>query len=196
MKRIISLMLTLALSAGCIPVMAAEDSAAVSAAGMPEGIEWEPEDLGESGVATPVPVANIEAEQKDEPAVPDIIQTEPKVYEEDIDTPFNIPEEEMNTNSIPGPEDLNLFAVTGDDKAIWQSIYKTIFGSDYLASYKRSDGIRITGNTNRLVIEETDLRLPGKNGLDVVIKRKYDNQDYNEAYNYYFTGPYHLVTAV
>lgn len=37
---------------------------------------------------------------------------------------------------------------------------------------KRRMGKKISGNTNRLVIEETDLTLPGKNGLDVVIKNE------------------------
>ena len=65
-------------------------------------------------------------------------------------------------------------------------MYGKMFGDDYLKPYeKKEDGQKVSGNTNRLVIEETDLTLPGKNGLDVVIKRKYDNQDYNEAYSYY-----------
>ena len=36
---------------------------------------------------------------------------------------------------------------------------------------KKGGWAKVSGNTNRLVIEETDLTLPGKNGLDVVIKR-------------------------
>lgn len=44
--------------------------------------------------------------------------------------------------------------------------------------------LKIMQINNSVVIEQTDLTLPGKNGIDVVIKRKYDNQEYNEAYVY------------
>ena len=197
MKRIISLMLTLALSAGCIPVIAAEDSAAVSAAGMPEGIEWEPEDLGESGVATPVPVANIEAE--DMPVLYQEPDNEPIVHTETVDTMFEFPEEDedLMPHEMPGPEDLNMFALNSDDKDVWRSLYAKMFGNDYLSPYMGAkDGQQVTGNTNRLVIEETDLTLPGKNGLDVVIKRKYDNQDYKRVYSYYVRQTHEVSTMI
>ena len=37
--------------------------------------------------------------------------------------------------------------------------------------------LKIMQINNSVVIEQTDLTLPGKNGIDVVIKRKYDNQE-------------------
>ncbi len=88
---------------------------------------------------------------------------------------------------IPEPGDTSLFSLDSSDSSMWKSMYGKMFGDDYLKPYekKKEDGQKVSGNTNRLVIEETDLTLPGKNGLDVVIKRKYDNQDYNEAYSYY-----------
>ena len=59
------------------------------------------------------------------------------------------------------------------------------FGDSYLAPWKKSDGQSVSGDTNRLVIAETDLTIPGKNGLDVVIRRKHDNQYYNRIYSAY-----------
>ncbi len=67
--------------------------------------------------------------------------------------------------------------------ALWNSLLADQFGEKYLSPYAgQKDGQNITGDTNRLTIEETDLTIPGKNGMDVNIRRVYDNQYYNTSY--------------
>ncbi|MBE7045442.1 MAG: RHS repeat protein, partial [Ruminococcaceae bacterium] len=68
----------------------------------------------------------------------------------------------------------------------WSKVFGDAYGSSFFSpTLQRKDGARIEGNTNRLIIEETDLHLPGKNGLDVVIKRRHDNQHFDDIYNLY-----------
>ncbi len=66
---------------------------------------------------------------------------------------------------------------------LWNSIMSTRFGDNYLLHYKKNDGQTVSGQTNRLTIRETDLSLPGKNGLDVNIRRYHDNQFYRTAFS-------------
>ena len=65
------------------------------------------------------------------------------------------------------------------DEELWTNIFSEQFGDAYIKNSVSDADTNVSGNTNRLIIEETDLRLAGKNGLDLVIKRKYDSQDYN-----------------
>lgn len=76
------------------------------------------------------------------------------------------------------PYGISLLATTTNNYD-WERIFNDHFGDDYLAPYKKKEGTTVGGNTNRLIINETDLTLPGKNGLDLNIRRRYDNQQYN-----------------
>ena len=66
---------------------------------------------------------------------------------------------------------MSLAAVNTLDPA-WDAAFAEQFGDQYLKPYQApTDKQSVSGNTGRLTIEETDLTLAGKNGLDVVIKR-------------------------
>jgi len=181
MKKIISVILTFAIFTSCIPTFAAdEDNYVVS------DLPWEAEDIGTDEATEPVQINDIPADVQDSEEEPPVY--EPIVHEEIITEDLVFPEgsENLMPDESPNPWEISMFSTSDDQSSVWKSLYAEQFGDDYLKSYaKKEDGQRVTGNTNRLVIEETDLTLPGKNGLDLVIKRKYDNQDYNESYSYY-----------
>ncbi len=66
------------------------------------------------------------------------------------------------------------------DRTVWKTIVAEQFGDDYLRPYIKKEGNEIiSGSENRLTITETDLYLPGKNGLDLEIKRRYDSGKYD-----------------
>ncbi len=99
----------------------------------------------------------------------------------------------MDTSLLIEPEDAgepahrnNIAAYSSSDDAIWKQLYAQQFGDAYLTPYKQyGTGEHVSGYTNRLTIDETDLTLEGKNGLNLEIKRHYDNQDYsNIMYSY------------
>lgn len=150
-------------------------------------IPWNLENIGTSEDVSPVEIGEVLSEDNPEQTY-EPIEYEPIIHEETVENMFEFPEDSENLIpvEIPEPGDTSLFSLDSSDSSMWKSMYGKMFGDDYLKPYeKKEDGQKVSGNTNRLVIEETDLTLPGKNGLDVVIKRKYDNQDYNEAYSYY-----------
>ncbi len=71
----------------------------------------------------------------------------------------------------------------------WRQIYSDTFGDTYIApNTVNESSATIQGSTNRLVVTETDLYLPGRNGLDLSIRRRHDNQEFknipivNESY--------------
>ena len=115
---------------------------------------------------------------------------EPIVHTEPLPADIELSEEEFNLMGQEEPlfsQGLRLFNVSstiGTYDNIWREMMTEQFGDDYLTPYnKNKNGQRISGNTNRLTIEETDLRLAGKNGLDFTLTRKHDNQDYSEVYS-------------
>ncbi|MBR0366617.1 MAG: hypothetical protein IJH94_07450, partial [Clostridia bacterium] len=66
---------------------------------------------------------------------------------------------------------------------VWDSVFANEFGDAYNKPFEyNNSAANVVGDSNRLVIEETDLHLAGKNGLDLDLKRAYDNQDSNEMY--------------
>ena len=68
--------------------------------------------------------------------------------------------------------DIGVFSATNSIDSTWNELFSEQFGDDYLKPYeKKTINQKITGNTNRLIIEESDLRLSGKNGLDVNLIR-------------------------
>lgn len=181
MKKIVSIILMIALCVQCISALAEQEE--------PESIEmaWETEEVGTGNITEPIEIADIKEEESTSVSE-EVHEYQPIVHEETIENMFEFPEEDEDIalSSMPEQGGISLFSVDDHGLAGWKAMYNIMFGDDYLKPYqKKNDGQRVTGNTNRLVIEETDLTLPGKNGLDVVIKRKYDNQDYNGVYSSY-----------
>lgn len=189
MKRIVSIVLTLALLASFVPVYAENDVQIATTEDVSVELPWEQEEVGTGDVTTPISIGEVDSVEEEENEIPEY---EPIIHEETISDDIEFPEVEQEEES----EDEGLFSrllkaplkaasSSASPKEIWKSILNEQFGADYLQPFKQTaDGQRVTGNTNRLVIEETDLSLPGKNGLDVVLKRQYDNQDYDEAYGF------------
>ncbi|MDO5398735.1 MAG: hypothetical protein Q4G33_12485, partial [bacterium] len=117
---------------------------------------------------------------------PDATQEPEEDIEENIHTETITGDVELQEESeiLLDESEVSLFSEEEDYSNLWKSLFSDYFGDDYLAPYKgNKDGQHVTGNTNRLVIEETDLSLPGKNGLDLNIRRKHDNQYYNHVYS-------------
>lgn len=72
---------------------------------------------------------------------------------------------------------ISLFSTDETEENIWNSFYTEQFGDDFLDPYgRKKESKQVSGNSNRFVVEETDLSLEGKNGLNVEIKRRHDNQ--------------------
>ena len=63
----------------------------------------------------------------------------------------------------------------------WTNVFKQQFGDSFMQNHELTTGTRIKGQTNKLVIEEVDVALEGRNGLDLILKRSYDNQDTNDV---------------
>ena len=167
MKKILSQMLAVSMILGVIPVEAAYN-------------EYSNGNISDSILGCPITVDETGETSFD---IPDY---EPIIHEETIDGEIDFASEaERQVAEINRSEWVSTWSLSSNDNAKWQSMYARLFGDAYLKPYEKcEDGQYVTGNTNHLIIEETDLTLPGKNGLDVVIKRKYDNQDYNEVYMY------------
>ena len=177
MKKIISLILSAAMLTASLPVFAEENI--VKEVELP----WEEEEIGTGEIAEPAEINYPDVEEAEAQEVPEY---EPIVHTEEISKDIELPEEEYTLfpDSVPGPEDANMFSAIASDDFNWSNLYAGRYGEDYFQPYMRNgDGERVTGDTNRLVIEETDLTLPGKNGLDLVIKRKYDNQGSRRVLN-------------
>jgi len=110
--------------------------------------------------------------------------------DEDVEPikPFYIPTAEELAENTPGENELqatsNGVATASITEAdVWSDVLSQAYGEDYFAHHlKYDDGVRVSEFTNKLVIENTDLTLKGKNGLDVVLKRKYDNQYTNQSF--------------
>lgn len=185
MNKVISILLTVSLLISSSITVFAENTSISSDGEV--NIPWNLENVGTSEDVSPVEIGEVLSEDNPEQTY-ESIEYEPIIHEETVENMFEFPEDSENLIpvEIPEPGDTSLFSLDSSDSSMWKSMYGKMFGDDYLKPYeKKEDGQKVSGNTNRLVIEETDLTLPGKNGLDVVIKRKYDNQDYNEAYSYY-----------
>ncbi len=85
------------------------------------------------------------------------------------------------SNVALGTQSLSTVLSSTSDDTLWDAMMRQKFGDDYISPFKKSNGQNVSGRTNRLVIKETDLTLPGKNGLDVNIRRRHDNQNYNQT---------------
>lgn len=131
----------------------------------------------------------------DKTAVSEPVEYEPIVHTEEIEGDFNFDDEEiLEATDVKNSNIAMPMALRTSSDDVWDNIYSRVFGDDYLRPYeKNKDGQRVSGNTNRLVIEETDLALPGKNGLDLKITRRHDNQEYPFYYSYYYDSSYQDV---
>ena len=170
-------MLSAAILTSCVPVFAVEDIE------LPQSVQnllTNQEYIEEEEIAEPIEIGEVpyvEPEETEE------VEEEPTIHEEIVKGAFKLPEETNTPESDRGSEEISVMSISDDDSTLWKSILAKAFGNSYLKPFeKRNDGQTVSGNTNRLVIEETDLTLAGKNGLDLVLKRRYDNQDYNNVY--------------
>ena len=165
-KKLISILLTAAMTVSVVPIISfAEDTEE-----KPIDIELIQNEIGNS-----VEYSGFDAEATQEP-----YSNEPEEHTEIVEGDMELPETIGIDNTEPG--EVSLFSTT-DNSAIWKDLMTDRFGDAYLTPWKKKSGQNVSGNTNRLVIEETDLTIPGKNGLDVVIRRKHDNQNYNDIFS-------------
>ena len=170
-SRIVSVILVLTMFSVQIPIFAENET-------------FEEENQWNEAAPTPIPQNEVYYETNESEPETKVIQN---VHTEILPADIQIPNENSISlndlqNGLPDAGSATFFsAVTKSNEKKLRDVFAMKFGDDYLKPYeKREDGQRIEGNTNRLVVEETDLRLPGKNGLDLVLKRKHDNQDYND----------------
>ena len=166
-KKFISAVLAAVMTLSSIPV--------ISFAKDEEELPIDAEAL-QKEIGAAVEYSGFDAEATQEP-----YSNEPEEHTEVVSKDMELPEVEGINNDEYG---ISLFASTNNSD-IWNTLMTDRFGDAYLAPWKQTDGQTVSGNSNRLVIRETDLRLPGKNGLDVVIRRRHDNQYYNEIYSAY-----------
>ncbi len=97
--------------------------------------------------------------------------------------PMYMPLEDNNTTGEETQPMAEGRAITTTVESAWGDLLIQAYGDDYMTPYtKHDDGARVGEWTNSLIIENTDLVLEGKNDLDVVLKRRYDNQDTNQVY--------------
>lgn len=76
-----------------------------------------------------------------------------------------------------------IMAATTLTDANWQTLYGDYFGDTYFyPTDKVKSGLSISGKSNRVRIQETDLTLKGKNGLDLNITRVHDNQELDHVH--------------
>ena len=176
LKKQISIILASVMLLAFVPVRAEQEETADM------GTDWVQELLAQleepsEPEPTPEPLSIVYYNDEPEPTQQPY-SLEP---EKNIETvPYEIAVEEGET-TLPQPGNPSIFATVQNDT--WKTLFSEQFGDDYLMPYKKnSGGQKVSGKTNRLVVQETDLTLPGKNGLDVNITRKHDNQDYNESY--------------
>ena len=132
-----------------------------------------------------------ETEQEEIPYVPieHVEEITEEEYNEAIETEIEVidlagSENDTDTN-IDGDTDaeIELMALDTGDTEKWKSLFADSFGENYYSGYaKYGDGARVSGNTNALVIENTDLQLEGKNGLDLVLRRRHNNHGEGTSY--------------
>mgnify|MGYP004711899433 CR=1 FL=1 len=168
MKKVLSIFILVTMLVSSIPVLATDNSEKII-----EDVAPTPIVMNETYYDVDDNISDDENEKTDED------HTINEYINEDItlsDETFN-----LMAGNLPEPGDINLFSTTNDFDSVWNELFSEQFGDDYLKPYeKNTNSQRITGNTNRLLIEENDLKLNGKNGLNFNLIRKHDNQDYNE----------------
>ncbi len=173
-KKIISLILSIAIISATLPVIsfAEGEEQTPYIPNRPNYESFDPEATQEPFSNVPVPHTEV---------VPDNVTMEDAVEVEQTGT---ISASDVIENVLPEMADpsavISTTSTTDSDK--WNSLFANRFGDAYLSPYKKSDGHTVSGQTNRLTIRETDLSLPGKNGLDLNITRYYDNQYYNNGF--------------
>ena len=173
MKKSISIILSVTIITSLIPI--------ISRAENEETIDYESL-MAEEGLLD-VPYADFNPEATQEP-----YDNEPIKYEFEVPDDFEVPEIREDISGVNESEASTYAATPSSDK--WETFMNDRFGDAYLTPFKKSSGQIVSGETNRLTIVETDLTLPGKNGLDVNIRRKHDNQYYSDMFEMIATDYY------
>lgn len=194
-KRIASICLILTMLGSIVPVWAEDVNDELQA------LRYEEAMIEEDVEPTPPPL-NFVREEMDSDPTQEPYENKPIVHTEEIPYDIDFSEEDepqisdelIHPDRLLNPGGISTFALANTTDDLWRSMLTEQLGEDYLSPSSRQNGATVSGNTNRLSIEETDLMLPGKNGLDVVIKRRYDNQDYNDSLAYEKSSYWHDTT--
>ena len=166
-NKILSIVIVLSIVAGIIPVFAEQISS--------DFYEYLEE-------PTPIPQNEVYSSINDnvtEEAENEENTFEQETTEEIIYGPIDLSDlDEVPTKEpIMNQDGISLFSNDETEKNIWNSFYTEQFGDDFLDPYgRKKESKQVSGNSNRFVVEETDLSLEGKNGLNVEITRRHDNQ--------------------
>ncbi len=105
---------------------------------------------------------------------------EPPVIKQEV--PYHILSGDEDEAREVSENDVITLSTDTDNETLWKTMLAEQLHGDYLSLYRQTEGVDITGDTNRLVIKNTDLKLEGKHGLDVVLTRKYDSQYNRKSY--------------
>ena len=138
-----------------------------------------------SGVTLPI---NVFAENTELDETEYIAESEPTIHTETFPTSQLRPEDIQDTDEdetyVNTRENrmTQRGSILNGNETLWEEMMCSTFGDYYFKPYDEHKAEEITGDTNRLKIIETDLSLPGKNGLDLDIRRRYDNQDYSACF--------------
>ncbi len=180
-KRIISAVLAISLLTGIMPAFAAKDN------------EKSKAEIYSAELAK-IEGARVECPDFDPDATQEPYENEAIEYTFEVPDNFEMPGMkdgdfiEADKMEEITPSKIKSSMATSSNADIWKSAIADRYGDAYLAPYKKSEGQTVSGNTNRLVITETDLSLPGKNGLDLNIRRRYDNQNYGDSFKIHDNG--------
>ena len=183
MKRILSIFIIITMIISSMPVLAEDDWENIF--GDFENFDIADAEEGEVIDVAPTPIVVNETYYDVDDSISDnkiTKENEVNTVTEYINEDITLSDETFNLMSDSAENsDIGVFSATNSIDSTWNELFSEQFGDDYLKPYeKKTINQKITGNTNRLIIEESDLRLSGKNGLDVNLIRKHDNQDYNE----------------
>ena len=166
-NKILSIVITLSIIAGITPAFAEEISGDFY-----EYLE-EPTPIPQNEVYSSID-DNVIEEAANEENTFEQETTEEMVYGPiDLSDLDDVPTKQ----SMMVQDGISLFSTDETEENIWNSFYTEQFGDDFLDPYgRKKESKQVSGNSNRFVVEETDLSLEGKNGLNVEITRRHDNQ--------------------
>lgn len=166
-NKILSIVITLSIIAGITPAFAEEISGDFY-----EYLE-EPTPIPQNEVYSSIDDNVIEEAANEENTF------EQETTEEMVYGPIDLSglDDVPTKQSMMVQDGISLFSTDETEENIWNSFYTEQFGDDFLDPYgRKKESKQVSGNSNRFVVEETDLSLEGKNGLNVEIKRRHDNQ--------------------
>lgn len=121
----------------------------------------------------------IEDEPVEKPTRVEIIsEDEIQQYIEDLEKENN-KDQKTQTKSNDG---IALFSSSSETASLWRISLLEQFSEEYLMPLREREGEQVIGNTNRLVYRAVDLSLEGKNGLDLNVVRRLDNQNFERMH--------------